>query len=103
MAGKNKLLRAPMRLTPGLSCGTRLHQVRRRRRVRGLVGVLAIAVSACGGSQAVRDAEAGRYPELRAEVDAKVRAYAMSNREAADIAKAVASREVKVAQKTEAT
>jgi hypothetical protein len=72
-------------------------------RVRDLVGVLAIVASACGGSQAVRDAEAGRYPQLRAELDAKVRAYTMSNREAADVAMAVASREVKVAQKADAT
>src|SRR5450755_2436901 len=71
--------------------------------VRCLALVLAIVASGCAGSQAVRDAEAGRYPELRAELEAKVRAYAMSNREAAEVAMAVASREVRVAHDTLAT
>jgi hypothetical protein len=74
----------------------------RLRPVGLVVPAIALALGACAPSQVVRDAEAGRYPKLVAELEAKVRTNTISNGEAADVARAVASREMRVADKSAA-
>jgi hypothetical protein len=67
---------------------------------------IAVASSAatmgCATSPAMRDAREGRYPELRAELDAQVRSFTISNRDAAAVAEIVASREVLLARESSA-
>jgi len=64
--------------------------------------VFCAALAGCAGSPAMRAAEEGRYPELQAELKAEVGAARMSNRAAADVAREVASREVRHADKESA-
>ncbi len=60
------------------------------------------ATIGCATSPAMRDAREGRYPELRAELDAQVRSFTISNRDAAAVAEVVASREVLLARESSA-
>ncbi len=65
---------------------------------RSFVTVSVLAAAACGGSSAMRAAERGDLPALRAEIGARAKAGDLSNDEAARVARAVAERELREAK-----
>jgi hypothetical protein len=67
-----------------------------RAKVIGLV--LGLGLASCASSHALRAAKEGDYASLKAEIGRRHKAGSLSNAEAADLARAVAEREIRAAR-----